>query len=319
MNSLKAKESQASLSKELFELEKGSCTTPLSNSRSHRPSSTSYQIIPDAPGTGRSQAKLTTDWWQWALSVPDQNPNEDGYQGPFNDPKGDYAGLNQSGPVFFLAGPLFVDPAAPNPGPIERNITVPRGKEIFFPVVNVEWDNAQLQAFFGTDDPTTPENENFFAGLPNNGILSPAELRTLNEACMATTTDMFCVINGDSLFSDADWGDDALINYRQVTPTPKGFNLRIPADNALGLPLEATDNGRGLIKGAMSDGIWVNLKLAPGSHQLTFGGTFNFGSISLDFDGDGLFNSSAKEIAYQKALQQFETFSLNVTNNISQL
>lgn len=270
----------------------------------------SYQIILDQPGTCRSQATLTTNFWQWGYSVPDQDLSNDAYDGPFNDPTGVYAGLNQSGSVFFLAGPLFVDPENPSQDPITRDLEVPTGNEIFFPVMNVEWDNPQLQAFFG---------EGFFTDLPDEGILSPDELRILNEACMATATDMFCIVDGDTLFADADWGDDDLLKYRQVTPTPEGFTFTIPENNALGLPLEATDNGKGLIEGAMSDGIWVHLKLAPGLHEISFGGVFNFGSIDVDFNRNGVCNEEGKELAYQKALQQYGTLVLDVNNNIHQL
>ncbi len=293
----------------------------------------SYEIIPDAPGTGRSQAKLTTDFWQWSYSIPFE-------QSPFNDTTGEFANLNQSGPVFFLTGAIYVaapggpvggEPASPN---TTRVIEVPRNKEIFLPVLNIESNNAQLQFAFGTDDPETPDNENFFAGLPNNGILTPEELRNLNESLMGVATDMFFRVgkkvvdeNGhpniifDTIFSDQDF--DGLVQYRQVTPTPRGFNYRIPEDNTLGLPLEATDNGNGLIQGAMSDGIWINLKLAPGNPVLSFGGVFNLEDIAIDLDGDGIDNELGKEAAYlaahQAAFAGSPTFEVGVNYDITQL
>lgn len=270
-------------------------------SSDHQPSS--LRIIPDEPVTGRSQAKLTTDFWKWSYSIPAD-------QSPFNDTTGEFADVNQSGSVFFLTGALFVpggaDPAEPG---TTRDIEVPRGKEIFLPILNVEWDNVQLQAFFG----------DFFRDLPDNGILTPKELRNLNENNMQTATDMFFKIDGDTLFADADWGDDGLMGYRQVTPTPKGFNYTIPENNVLGLPLEATDNGRGLIKGGMSDGIWINLELDPGYHELSFGGTFNLGSINIDLDGDGIFNEPGKEVAYQDAFKSLGKVEIGVNYNITQL
>lgn len=294
------------------------------NGWSHPPGNSSllcqpppYQIIPDCPGTGVSQADLTTSFWKWGYSVPDQNPNEAGYQGPFNDATGEYAGVNQSGPVFFLAGPLFV-PGGPNPVPLTRKIEVPFNKEIFLPVLNVEWDNAQLQAFFAS----------YFTNLPDQGILSPQELRNLNKNTMETTKGMFFKVDGDTLFSDADWlvngsFNDALIQYRKVTPDPGGFDYTIPGPeaekNALGLPWAATDDGQGLIRGGLSDGIWIYLKLAPGQHELSFGGTFEFGSINIDLNGNGVSNEPGKELAYQDAFKSLGSLVLGVNDIITQL
>lgn len=262
----------------------------------HQPSS--FRIIPDKPGTGRSQAKLTTDWWQWSYSIP-------AAQSPFNDTTGEFAGVNQSGSVFFLTGALFGVPGGQSLSePITRNTTVNAGTKIFFPVLNVEWDNVQLKEFYD---------------LP---ALTPSELRNLNEANMETTTGMFLVIDGKTLFSNADWNDPLVQPYRQVTPTPKGFNYTIPgpeADkNVLNLPWTVTNNGHGLIKGGMSDGIWVALEFSSGQHTLSFGGTFDYSKINVDLDGHPE-TTTDKEVLYQKVFENLETFELRVNYNITQL
>lgn len=275
-----------------------------------------YRIILDEPGNGKPQALLTTDFWQWSYSVPrDLDPSQEGDQNPFTDTTGEFADVNQSGPVFFLTGALFIpEDGDPTDSAITRDISL-SGEEIFFPVLNVEWDNTQLQAFFTTDDFTLP-------------TLTDDELRRLNEINMETTKDMFLEVDGDTIFSNADWlvmnnqGEEVfnelLEPYRLVTPNEKGFNYRIPENNVLGIELEQTDNGQGLMKNAMSDGIWVNLDLDPGEHELSFGGTFDFENIYMDLDGNGAIDSGKEQI-YQDIFETFGTFDLAVNYNITQL
>lgn len=262
-----------------------------------------YEIIPDQPGTGKSQAKLTTDFWKWANSIPaDKNP--------FNDTTGELADVNQSGNVFFLTGALSV-PGGEEPVPpgTTREIDVPKNKEIFVPVANTLWDNAQLQGFFS----------DALTGLPDNGVLTGVELRNLNESIMETTTNLFFEVDGDTLIDNKSWGDPSVEIYRQVTPTENGFNYQIPEENVLGLPLEATDNGQGLVKNAYSDGIWFNLEFEPGAHAISFGGQFNLGSINVDLDGDGNANELGKEKTYQDIFSALGEFALGVDYEINQL
>ncbi len=271
-------------------------TASIHRSVHHQPAS--FRIIPDNPELGTSQAQLTTDWWQWSYSIP-------AAQSPFNDTTGEFAGINQSGSVFFLTGALFGVPGGQSlTEPITRNITVNAGTEIFFPVVNVEWDNVQLKEFYG---------------LP---ALTPSELRHLNEANMKTTTGMFLVIDGKTLFSNADWNDCRVQSFRQVTPDPKGFSYTIPgpeADkNVLNLPWSVTDNGQGLIKGGMSDGIWAALEFSPGQHTISFGGVFDYSKIRVDLDGHPE-TTTAKEALYQAVFEKLGTFELRVNYNIEQL
>jgi hypothetical protein len=72
---------------------------------------------------GKSWEEWATRWWQWFLSMPiDVNPA--------CDKSGEKAGFNQNNPdVWFLAGTTG--------GAAERLITVPAGKSIFFPIINV--------------------------------------------------------------------------------------------------------------------------------------------------------------------------------------
>jgi hypothetical protein len=74
---------------------------------------------------GLSFGKWTVKWWRWAVSSPaDVNP--------IVDSTGKHAGINQAGPVWFLAGT-----PAENKIPI-RKCVVPFGKALLFPVINYE-------------------------------------------------------------------------------------------------------------------------------------------------------------------------------------
>jgi len=70
---------------------------------------------------------LTAQWWQWAVSVPnDQNPQTDG--------TGQYCMVGQRGSVWFLAGTFGA-------GTATRTCSVPEGRTLFFPVINSVYFN----------------------------------------------------------------------------------------------------------------------------------------------------------------------------------
>lgn len=77
---------------------------------------------PDAIVDGKSQAAWSTAWWQWAGSFQPDNS-------PIADPSGTRCHAGQSGKVWFLAG-------AYGSQRVNRTCTVPRGKYIFFPLIN---------------------------------------------------------------------------------------------------------------------------------------------------------------------------------------
>jgi hypothetical protein len=71
---------------------------------------------------GKTYAQWAAAWWQWALKAPLAiNPEE--------DTTGQFAGVGQSGPVWFLGG-TFGD----LPSPVVRSFEVPAGKALMVPV-----------------------------------------------------------------------------------------------------------------------------------------------------------------------------------------
>ena len=94
------------------------------------PSRAEPMVLP--PGStvaGRTIGEYTADWWRWALSFT--APND-----PFTDPTGALANLNQSGPVFFVAGTTG--------GAAERTFTVPAGTHLLVPLLVGELSQLEI-------------------------------------------------------------------------------------------------------------------------------------------------------------------------------
>jgi hypothetical protein len=86
-------------------------------------------IVPvDAKYGGKTYQQWSDAWWKWSVGIPsDVNP--------LFDETGENALQGQAGSVYFLAGVFNVS------GSAVRTVTVPAGKALFFPILNVEWDN----------------------------------------------------------------------------------------------------------------------------------------------------------------------------------
>jgi hypothetical protein len=85
-------------------------------------SQTVSSVPPGASVDGISQAEWSRAWWQWAGSF-ERN------ESPVADQTGVLCGRGQSGPVWFLAGTYGTHRTV-------RACKVPRGKHIFFPLIN---------------------------------------------------------------------------------------------------------------------------------------------------------------------------------------
>ena len=150
---------------------------------------------PQSNSHGKTYGEWAVAWWQWALSIPAAN-------NPLLDTTGQFAGVGQSGPVWFLAGTLG--------GNAERTVTVPAGKSIFMPVHN--W-------IFGAGvfdcDPTVP------------GV--PCDIPTLRQKAAAATTGAEVVeawIDGVQV--------ENIRTYRAISPEP--FRIVMPEGNLVGIP-----------------------------------------------------------------------------------
>ena len=143
---------------------------------------------PQSTPRGRTYGEWSARWWQWAVSIPPAT-------NPLLDASGDDCGQGQSGQVFFLGGTFD------SSGTATRYCTVPTGKSIFFPILNVIWAN----------DP--------------GGSATAEDLRALAKSNMDGATDMSCEVDGTSIQN--------LGAYRAASVV---FDLVLPSDNIFAAP-----------------------------------------------------------------------------------
>jgi hypothetical protein len=86
-------------------------------------------LPPHSVVAGKTAGEWSADWWQWALGF--STPGD-----PFTDPTGASANLNQSGPVFFLAGTAG--------GAEDRSFTAPAGKYLLAPLLVGELSQLEI-------------------------------------------------------------------------------------------------------------------------------------------------------------------------------
>ncbi len=202
----------------------------------------SPEVLPfDSAHYGKTYAEWSGAWWQWALSIPvDMNP--------VSDLTGTFAGVGQSGPVWFLAGTW-----SSSTGPTTRTVTVPPGKALFFPIINTVWVNAPELG----DDPWSDAQRDFARSVIGPFIDDAYNLR--------------CEIDGVAVAN--------LQDYRCQTPDGSEYMVTFPDNNIWGLPKPATYGP------SVDDGICVMLApLPPGQHTIRFAAeSFWFGTpTSLD-------------------------------------
>jgi hypothetical protein len=175
-----------------------------------------------------SYAEWTQRWWQWAYGLP-----VDGH--PLFDETGADCAAGQSGPVWFLGGVFNVS------GSADRTLcSVPTGKALFFPILNVEWDNICPPI----EPPMTIE-----------------ELRAIAASFMDLATDLSCELDGRPITN--------LDRYRFAGDP---FGVDIPSGSIWEFFGCATPAGH--YEPLVPDGFYLMLApLSPGAHVLHFRGT----------------------------------------------
>jgi hypothetical protein len=198
-------------------------------------------LPPNSHPHGKSYGEWEAAFWQWALSMPaDHNPLTD--TAPPSSGQTDH--------VWFLGGTFAptVGPGGEFIGRVARDITVPAGTMLFFPVVNAECSTAE-----------------------GNGN-TEADLRS----CAKSLADF---IDPASLFVTLDGlSFQNLAAYRAQSPVYTYGPL--PANNLLGVP-------GGTVSPSVSDGYHIMLApLAVGEHTLHFGGNLVAAPLNLTFIED---------------------------------
>jgi len=180
-------------------------------------------VPPDEIVFGKTYGQWSAEWWQWALSMRrDAHPLFD---------KGDCS-EGQKGPVWFLGGSFTGES-------VTRTCTVPSGKHLFFPIVNVECSDVEPDPFFGSTD-------------EERLACAQAFIDDVGKSTLKATIDGVDV--------------RSLPRFRVASPP---FNFRMPAQNNI-LFVGGVTSGR-----SASDGYWLMLEPpSPGTHVIHFEGAF---------------------------------------------
>lgn len=200
-------------------------------------------IAPDFVIAGRTYGEWSAAWWQWALSIPASSH-------PLFD-KGDCT-TGQSGQVFFLGGKFCVlGDKSCNASLAKRKCTVPRGRNLFFPIVNAE-DSVAEEIANGT------------------GLRTINELRTLLQGVIDGTASLEVDLDGKSLK-----------DLSGIRAQSSVFGYTLPDDNLF--KASGENVGAGVYFPAVDEGVYVMLQpLLPGSHLLHFTGSFPAFSFSFN-------------------------------------
>ena len=117
---------------------------------------------------GKTYAEWGVEWYRWDLGNPTSKASS-------LDPTGANSFVGQSGPVWFLAG------KSGDQVPVTREVVVPEGKHIFFPLINIINDYPCPDASF----------------QPGPGQTLEQFLAEFAKAVIDTTVDLAAEIDGE--------------------------------------------------------------------------------------------------------------------------
>lgn len=198
---------------------------------------------PESAPHGKTYSQWTAEHWKWLYSMPVNK-----------HPLFDTASVSegQSGDVWFLGG-TFTTTSSNGVvvGSALRNVTLPEGKALFFPLIDVESATAE-----------------------GNGT-NIAQLSAASQFFVDHANSLSCVIDGQPAQN--------LNQYRTQSPLFTWGPL--PANNTFGDPANFP---AGLTSQSVSDGYWLMLNpLVPGSHTIHFTGGLTLSTAKGDpFDFD---------------------------------
>ena len=198
---------------------------------------------PHACPFGKSYHEWSAEWWKWQLSLPASDH-------PAFSVDGQNCGAGQSGKVWFLTGAFTTEfPENEFNTIVRESCSVPAGKAIFFPIINIECSTIE-------DEPYRLIEE----GEDENADTCAAKFV---DGSVAVVKDLSVAIDGKPL--------KKLEAYRFQSPVFI-FEFEKREDNILGVDCSMKDceNAR-----AVSDGYWIMLPpLSVGEHTINFIGSF---------------------------------------------
>ncbi|MFJ1255262.1 hypothetical protein [Cupriavidus sp. CuC1] len=213
----------------------GMLTAPaaFAQNQNNQDSQNPFVTSPQSAAYGNTYGGWATLWWQHMTSLT-------------GDPTAN-CGANQSGPVWFLA-------ESPFGGTQNLHCTVPAGKAIFLPIINVECSTQEQPLF-----PST--------GVPNGNFGCTDE-----ENCRRCATTYGDHIRTGPGYLNASVDGVPVTNltaYRTATPS---YTFTAANNNLFINPTQG-NGGRGT---SVSDGYWLLVRpLVPGTHTIQVHGAFD--------------------------------------------
>jgi hypothetical protein len=200
-----------------------------------------------------SYGEWSAEWWQWQLSLPATGH-------PVLSTDGANCADGQEGKVWFLTGTFVTEEPDTVLTVVRESCTVPTGKAIFFPILNVVCSTVEVEPFMlieeGPDANVDYCTAKFFDGT------------------ILVVEDLFVEIDGKALKN--------LQNYRFQSPV-FDFYFENPDDNILGVDCDNPSVNCNEAR-SVSDGYWIMLPpLSRGDHTIRFAGSF------IDPDTDTVF------------------------------
>ena len=182
---------------------------------------------------------LSAKWWQWRAAIP--NPPEGASSQADCDGR-------QSGPVFFLSGSV-------DDKPVVRTCTVPSGRALFFPLINI----ANLETLPGETAQILWDQIHVDAGWKVTAVQATVDGKRLPGLSASNGLYRGCVGPELGCF-------------------PRSFALALPENNIFGADARVHDP-------AIADGYYALIPpLERGQHTISFGGRANYGSGSFGQD-----------------------------------
>ena len=181
-------------------------------------------LPPNSSPHGHTYGEWNALWWRWFISLPLDN----------NPATGADCSTGQVGSVWFLIG---------LPGPTTINCTVPPGKTLVLPIINIECSNLEPPPFFGA---------------------TPADRAACAAAITNTAVNLSATIDGVPVHN--------LTSYRSPSPN---FTFAAPPNNVLGVPGGAGES--------VADGFYLVLvPFSPGTHVIHIAGAFLNPAFAID-------------------------------------
>lgn len=193
--------------------------------RAHRPR---FDIVgPEGKIRGKTMEQWSAEWWRWIQGAAASTH-------PALDPTGEFCGVDQGGPVFYLAGTFG--------GAATRRCTIPHGKLVLFPIITTSADNC---------------------GVPPADQLTVPELIAYEEQFDDSVTALELTVDGTVIGT----------NKHELSPfltDVTRYSYVVPEEDSLYTLFGLDFAGR--CSPSFTAGYFVALELARGQHTLHFAG-----------------------------------------------